>query len=238
VDLGTERLTADALLVAAGRRPALDGLRLDRAHVVCSPEGIAVDDWLRTSQKHIYACGDALGSFQFTHYAGWQAVVAARNALLPGRRRGCLETVPWTLFTEPEVAQVGLSEAQAQERHGPAARVLRWPIEPIDRAVTEGDTEGFLKLIHLPNGRLLGATIVCRRAGELADELSLALSKRLTLSDLAGAIHVYPTYDFALQQAAAEGYFQQLDRARLGALTRLLARGWPARQTGGRPRSR
>jgi pyruvate/2-oxoglutarate dehydrogenase complex dihydrolipoamide dehydrogenase (E3) component len=230
LDLGsTEPVSADALLVAAGRRPDLVGLDLDRAGVAWSPQGIVVNDWLRTTQKHIYACGDALGSFQFTHYAGWQAVIAARNALLPGRSRGRLEAVPWTLFTEPKVAQVGLNEHQARERFGASVCVLRWPIERIDRAVTEGETEGFIKLIHLSNGRLLGATIVCRRAGELADELSLALSKRLRLRDLAGAIHVYPTYGFALQQAAANDYFAQLGSGRGGRIMRLLARGWPVR---------
>lgn len=226
VHLGNEQLAADALLIAAGRRPAIEGLELDRAGVSWSREGIVVGDSLRTSQKHIYACGDALGSFQFTHYAGWQAVLAVRNMLLPGRSRGRLETVPWTLFTEPKIAQVGLSERQARERYGAAARVLRWPIERIDRAVTEGETEGFVKLISLANGRLLGGTVVCRRAGELADELSLALSRQLTLAHLASAIHVYPTYGFALQQAAAEGYFDQLVSGRRGAVTRLLARGW------------
>src|SRR5262249_28554124 len=151
------------------------------------------------------ACGDAVGSFQFTHYAGWQAVLAVRNMVLPGRRRARLHAVPWTLFTDPKIAHVGLSERQARERYGATARILRWPIERIDRAVTEGDTEGFLKLVHLPNGRILGGAIVCRRAGELADELSLAVSQGLTVAHLASAIHVYPTYGFALQQAAAEG---------------------------------
>ena len=229
VRIGGEPVSSDALLVAVGRRPALEALALDAAGVDWSPAGIGVDDWLRTTQKHIYACGDAIGSFQFTHYAGWQAVVAVRNALLPGRSRGRLDIVPWTLFTEPEIAQVGLNEAQARERFGASMRVVRWPVERIDRAVTEGDTEGFLKLIHLPTGRLVGATIVCRRAGELADELSLAMSKRLTLADLAGAMHVYPTYGFGIQQAAAEGYFEQLVQGRRGKLIRLLARGLRSR---------
>jgi pyruvate/2-oxoglutarate dehydrogenase complex dihydrolipoamide dehydrogenase (E3) component len=227
--LGTEELHVDALLVAAGRRPAVETLDLDRGGVAWSANGIVVDEWLRTSQKHIYACGDAVGSFQFTHYAGWQAVLAVRNMLLPGRSRGRLEAVPWTLFTEPKIAQVGLSERQARERYGATARLLRWPIERIDRAVTEGETEGLLKLVHLPNGRILGGTIVCRRAGELADELALAVSRRLTLANLASAIHVYPTYGFALQQAAAEGYFEQLTRGHRGAVMRMLARGWAPR---------
>ena len=142
--------------------------------------------------------------------------------------------MPWTLFTEPEIAQVGLSERQARDRYGSSARVLRWPIARIDRAVTEGESDGFLKLMHLPSGRLLGGTIVCKRAGELADELSLALNKRLTLASLAGAIHVYPTYGFALQQAAAAGYLDQLGRGRLGTIARLLARGWPAQRRAAR----
>jgi pyruvate/2-oxoglutarate dehydrogenase complex dihydrolipoamide dehydrogenase (E3) component len=117
---------------------------------------------------------------------------------------------------------------QARERFGSGVRVARWPTERMDRAVTEGDREGLLKLVHLPNGRLLGGTIVSARAGELANELSLALSKRLRLADLASAIHVYPTYGFALQQAAAEAYFERLTRGRLGGISRLLARGWRA----------
>ena len=228
VDLGSEVLPAGALLVAAGRRPMLDGLDLDRAAVAWSPDGVVVDDWLRTTQKHIYACGDALGSFQFTHYASWQAIIAVRNALLPGRSRGRLASVPWALFTNPEVAQVGLTEAQARERYGSVARVVRWPTERIDRAVIEGDRGGLLKLVHLPNGRLLGGTIVSARAGELADELALALSQQLTVRDVAAAIHVYPTYGFALQQASAEAYLEQLTRGRFGGISRLLARGWRA----------
>jgi pyruvate/2-oxoglutarate dehydrogenase complex dihydrolipoamide dehydrogenase (E3) component len=231
VDIGAKHAAADALLVATGRRPNVAGLELDRAGVAWSSEGVVVDDWLRTSQKHIYACGDAIGSFQFTHYASWQAVLAVRNMLLPGRSRGRLETVPWTLFTEPKIAHAGLTERQARERYGAATRVVRWPIERVDRAVTEGETEGFIKLIHLSNGRLLGGTIVCRRAGELANELSVAVSRRLTLASLASAVHVYPTYGFALQQAAADGYFDQLTNGRLGAVIRQLANGWP------RPRS-
>ncbi len=227
VHLGDGEVTVDALLVATGRRPSLQALDLQRARVVYTDKGIVVDEHLRTTQRHVHACGDAIGSFQFTHYAAWQAVMAARNALLPGKARGQRETVPWALFTDPEIAQVGLDEQRARQRHG-AVQVTRWPIERIDRAVTEGETEGFLKLLHLSNGRLLGATIVGRRAGELANELSVALSRRLTLADLAGAIHVYPTYGFAIQQAAADASYAQVSRGRRGAVVRFLARRWPA----------
>lgn len=227
VEVAGATLVGDALLIATGRQPALATLELDRAGVTWTPQGIRVDADLRTSQAHIYACGDAIGSFQFTHYASWQAVIAVRNALLPGASRGRCSAVPWTIFTDPEIAQVGLDERQARVQLGDQVCVTRWPIDRIDRAVTEGETAGFLKVLHRPDGRLLGATLVCRQAGELAQELSVALANRLTVRDLARAIHVYPTHGFALQQAAADALLQSFACGRRGALVRFLARCWP-----------
>ena len=106
------RFAGDRLLVATGRRPDVEGLDLERAGVAYDERGVRADHNLKTSQSHIYAAGDVTGSFQFTHYAGWQGYAAARNALLPGSARGLAETVPWAVFTEPELAQVGLTEAQ------------------------------------------------------------------------------------------------------------------------------
>ena len=111
---GGNGLVGDALLLATGRRPTVTGLDLDKAGVLYSEQGIQVDDNLRTSQQHIYAAGDCTGGLQFTHYAGWQAVMAVRNALLPGASKGVTEQVPWTTFTDPEVAHIGLTEY----RHG------------------------------------------------------------------------------------------------------------------------
>jgi len=104
VAAGVKELAGDCLLVAVGRRPNVEGLALERAGVAYSPRGIEVDEHLRTSQRHVYAAGDCIGSYQFTHYAGWQAAMAVRNALLPGATKGIRDMVPWTTFTDPEVA--------------------------------------------------------------------------------------------------------------------------------------
>ncbi|MFQ5596170.1 MAG: dihydrolipoyl dehydrogenase family protein [Anaerolineae bacterium] len=200
---GGEELVGDALLVAIGRRPNVDGLDLERAGVAYTANGIQVDDYLRTTQRHIYAAGDCTGGFQFTHYAGWQAFMAARNALLPGSSTGVTDRVPWATFTDPEVAHVGLNEAQARERFGDAVMICEWPMAQVDRAVAEGDTAGFIKLVHKPDGTLLGATIVAGRAGEMIHEWVVALERGLKVGDMAGIIHVYPTYSTGAMQAAA-----------------------------------
>ena len=158
-----EQLETDALLMAVGRRADLAGLGLDEANVDYQPSGIKIDRNLRTSQGHIYAAGDCTGGFQFTHYAGYQGVMAVRNAFLPLNSRAVLEHVPWATFTDPEVAHVGLTEAQAREHHGPKAVVSNLPMSRVDRAVIEGEAGGFIKLVHLPNGKLLGTTVVAAR---------------------------------------------------------------------------
>ena len=210
VAAGDKELAGDCLLVAVGRRPNVEGLALEKAGVAYSPRGIEVDEHLRTSQRHIYAAGDCIGGYQFTHYAGWQAAMAVRNALLPGATRGIRDMVPWATFTDPEVAHVGLTEQQARQQLGDAAMTCQWPMERVDRALTEGDTPGFLKLVHQKDGTLLGTTIVCQRAGEMIHEWIVALEHNLKLGDLAQTIHVYPTYSTASMQAAAEIRVAQL----------------------------
>ena len=202
VTTGGEQIVGDALLVAAGRRANVDGLELEKAGVAYGPRGIPVDEHLRTNQHHIYACGDVLGEQQFTHYAGFQGYVAVRNALLPGKGVGVLDRVPWTIFTDPEVARAGLTEPEARERHGDEVRVTHWPNERIDRAQTEEDRRGFIKVIHKPNGEILGVHIVAERAGEMIHEFILAMERGIKLGDLSGVIHVYPTYSTGTQQAA------------------------------------
>jgi pyruvate/2-oxoglutarate dehydrogenase complex dihydrolipoamide dehydrogenase (E3) component len=221
---GGEEIVGDALLVAIGRRPNVVGLELEKAGVVYSAKGIEVDDHLRTSQKHIFAAGDCIGSYQFTHYAGWQGFMAVRNALLPGASRGVSERVPWTTFTDPEVAHVGLTEEQARKKFGDTFNTLEWPMERVDRAQAEGDTAGFVKLVHKKDGTLLGATIVAGRAGEMIHEWILALEHNLRVGDLAGVIHVYPTYSTASMQAAAAIRVQQWLSSPSGRVIRHLAR--------------
>lgn len=221
---GGEELVGDALLVVAGRRPNVDGLDLDKAGVAHSAGGIEVDDRLRTNQRHIYAAGDCIGGYQFTHYAGWQAFMAVRNALLPGASTGITERVPWTTFTDPEVAHVGLTEEQAREKFGDAVLTCEWPMDRVDRARTEGDTAGFIKLIHKKDGTLLGATAVAGRAGEMIHEFIVALEHDLKVGDLANVIHVYPTYSTASMQAAAAIRVEQLLSGTSGKVVRSLAR--------------
>jgi len=224
VVLDDERLAADALLVATGRQPNVDGLDLTQAGVVCRPDGIPVDSYLRTSQPHIYACGDVLGGEQFTHLAAIQAYQATRNALLPGRTKATLANAPWTVFTDPEVARVGLSEREARARYGHDARAYTLPLTRVDRAVAESDRRGFVKLVYRRNGTVLGAHVVAARAGEMIQEAIGAVQRGQKVQDLAGAIHVYPTYAVGVQQAAAYAVEQTLLDGWLGRLLRLVAR--------------
>jgi pyruvate/2-oxoglutarate dehydrogenase complex dihydrolipoamide dehydrogenase (E3) component len=203
IDDGSE-VRGHALLIAAGRRPNVQGLGLDRAGVTYSPRGIAVDDRLRTNVPHIFAAGDVLGREQFSHVAGWQAFEATRNALLPGSDSGRANPMAWVTFTDPEVAQIGLSEADARQRLGESVRVTRWDIARVDRARCDDDEDGFIKLISNTKGVLLGATIVASRAGEMSGELSVAIAHGLSVGDLATAVHAYPTYTTALQQIASQ----------------------------------
>lgn len=221
---GGEELVGDALLVAIGRRPEVDGLDLERAGVTYSAGGIEVDNHLRTSQRHIYAAGDCIGNYQFTHYAGWQAHMAVRNALLPGAAKGVTELVPWAVFTDPEVAHIGLTEEQARKRFGEAVMTCVWPMEKVDRALTEGATAGFLKLVHKQDGTLLGITIVARQAGEMIHEWIVAMEHGLKVGDLANVIHVYPTYTTASMQATADIRVSQLLSGTSGRIIRGLVR--------------
>jgi len=221
---GGEESIGDALLVAVGRRPNVDNLALDKAGVSYSAHGITVDEHLRTNQRHIYAAGDCIGSYQFTHYAGWQAAMAVRNALLPGAARGITDRVPWVTFTDPEVAHIGLTENEAHNKYGNNVMTCQWPMEQVDRAQTERDTVGFMKLVHEKDGRLLGVTIVASRAGEMIHEWIVALERGLKVGELANVIHVYPTYSTASMQAAADIRITQLLRGTSGRLIHGLVR--------------
>lgn len=193
------------LLIATGRRATVDGLDLDRAGVAYAKEGIKVDNHLRTSNPRIYAVGDVLGGPQFTHLAGQQAGFFVRSALfgLPGRRREAI--MPRCLYTEPELAQVGLTEIEA-EKQDRQVRVSTWPLAKNDRAIATDATAGFVKIIADRRGRLKGVTIVAPHAGELIYAYSLALNKKLRLSALAGAVAPYPTLAEAGRRAAGEFY--------------------------------
>jgi pyruvate/2-oxoglutarate dehydrogenase complex dihydrolipoamide dehydrogenase (E3) component len=211
------QVEADDLLIALGRAPNLEDLNLAAAGVASGPSGIVTDAYLRATAANIYAIGDVIGGYLFTHVAAYQAGVAVRNALVPvGRKRVDYRVLPWVTFTDPEAARLGLTEEQARKT-GQPVRVIRLPWHAIDRAQTEGQLDGFIKLIVPENGdQILGAHIVGARAGELLGELALAMQHRLGLSKVLATIHAYPTLSTGLQQAAWEWYLgsSALSRAR------------------------
>jgi pyruvate/2-oxoglutarate dehydrogenase complex dihydrolipoamide dehydrogenase (E3) component len=217
---GDTQVEADAVLVCVGRQLKLDSLGLLEAKVEHGRGGIQVNKYLRTSQKNIYAAG----GYQFTHYAGYQGFMAVRNAFLPFNKKSVLERVPWATFTDPEVARVGLTESQTKEKHGEKVESAVWPMEQVDRWITEGDSPGFLKVEHLPKGKLLGVTIVAARAGEMLQEWSLALDQGLKLSPMAESLHIYPTYSLVSQQLASKLRVDQLLSGAMGKFLKKYAR--------------
>ena len=184
----------DAVLVAAGRVPNVEGLDLETAGVAFTKKGITVDSSMRTSQKHIFAAGDVVGGLAFTHAADAHARTIARNILLPAfPAKFDVTAIPWCTFTDPEVARVGLSERDARAR-GIAIDVFAERIEEVDRAVVEGEEAGFAKVLTAKGtDRILGAAIVAERAGDLIAELVLALKAGVGLAKISGTVHSYPT---------------------------------------------
>ncbi len=201
-------IDADALLVAAGRRPRTAGLGLDAAGVHVSDRGITIDARCRTSQRHIYACGDVTGELQFTHMAEHMSKIAITNAVvgLPSKidRAG----VPWVTFTDPELAHVGARREDLDEA-GTKYRLYRFPFAKIDRAVAEGAPHGWVHVFATRHtGKILGATILGEGAGEMIAELALARKHGVSLRKIADTIHAYPTLALGNRRAADQWYVQ------------------------------
>ena len=203
-DGNIKEITGDEILVAAGRKPNTDGLDLEKAGVKYDKKQIGTDAYLRTSNKNIFAAGDVTNHFQFTHTADYEAQIVIQNAFLffPLTKKTDFRVVPWTTFTEPEAARVGLTEAEAKKKFG-AVEIIKVQFEENDRARAEGETAGFAKII-LSGTKIVGAHIVGLRAGELIHEFVLAMKLNLSLGDLSKAIHVYPTLSKIIQAAATE----------------------------------
>jgi pyruvate/2-oxoglutarate dehydrogenase complex dihydrolipoamide dehydrogenase (E3) component/uncharacterized membrane protein YdjX (TVP38/TMEM64 family) len=201
------RLEFDRLLVAVGRKPNVEGFGLEELGIRLTDRGaIEVDEWLQTSMPTILACGDVAGPYQFTHVAAHQAWYASVNALFGIVRRFKVDysVIPWATFVDPEVARVGLGEAEARER-GIAYEVTRYGIDDLDRAIADGKASGFVKVLTVPGkDRILGVTIVGDHAGELVAEFVLAMKHGLGLNKLLGTIHIYPTWSEANKYVAGE----------------------------------
>jgi pyruvate/2-oxoglutarate dehydrogenase complex dihydrolipoamide dehydrogenase (E3) component len=218
-----ESLAGDALLLAVGRRPVVEGLDLDAAGIEHDRKGIKVDRRLRSSNRKVFAAGDVAGGFQFTHVAGYHAGVVLKNALFRWPAKVDDRAVPWVTYTDPELAHVGLGEAAARERHGDI-RILRWPFAENDRARCERRTDGLVKVVTTPRGRVLGASIVGAHAGELIQPWVLALSQKLGVGAVAQMIAPYPTLGEASKRAAGSFYTAKLFSERTRWLVRLLAK--------------
>ncbi|WP_207458038.1 FAD-dependent oxidoreductase [Azospirillum sp. SYSU D00513] len=216
------RIEGSDLLVATGRRPILDGLGLETAGIAVTEQGIAVDRRMRTANRRVYAVGDVTGGPAFTHAAAQQAGIVLRNALFRLPARINYAALPRVTYGEPELAQVGLTEAQARVEHGERIRVLRAPFAGNDRARTDGEAEGLVKLVTTPRGRLLGAGIAGPHAGEQIALWCLALSKGMGVGDIAGLTLPYPTLAEAGKRAAGDYYAPTLFGPRTRRLVRFL----------------
>jgi pyruvate/2-oxoglutarate dehydrogenase complex dihydrolipoamide dehydrogenase (E3) component len=199
---GDEPVRGDEILVAAGRVPNVEGLDLEAAGIVYDRAGVRVNDRLRTTNRRVYAAGDICSRFHFTHAADAQARIVVQNALFHGRTRASRLIIPWTTYTSPEVAHVGMYEKDARAV-GLQSDTLTIPMHQVDRAVLDGETEGFLR-VHLKKGtdRILGATLVAEHAGEMISEISLAMTAGLGLGRIGATIHPYPTQAEAFRKAA------------------------------------
>jgi pyruvate/2-oxoglutarate dehydrogenase complex dihydrolipoamide dehydrogenase (E3) component len=196
-------VVVDDILLAAGRVPNVDHLNLEAAGVAVGKDGISVNAKLQTTNPRIYAAGDAIGGYQFTHVAGYEGAVAMQNALLFPTKTANYRVIPWATFTDPELARVGMTEAQARDRYDDVY-ILRQDFAGVDRALAEGAGVGFGKIITRSNGEILGAHLVGPHAGELIHEIVLAMSNNLKVGALTGMIHIYPTLAEVNSKAALQ----------------------------------
>jgi pyruvate/2-oxoglutarate dehydrogenase complex dihydrolipoamide dehydrogenase (E3) component len=201
-DKREEQLAVDAILIGVGRVPNVDGLGLDAAGVRYSKSGIEVNDYLQTTNRRIHAAGDVCLKYKFTHTADAAARIVIQNALFLGRKKVSSLVVPWCTYTDPEIAHVGMYEDEAA-KSGIPVRTFSEPMGRVDRAILDGETDGLIKIhIHKRSGKIVGATIVARHAGEMISELTTAISAGLKLSQLAEVIHPYPTQAEAIKRCA------------------------------------
>ncbi|MEM9270417.1 MAG: FAD-dependent oxidoreductase, partial [Pseudomonadota bacterium] len=197
------------LLMAVGRKANLDRLDLDRAGIETTRTGIKVDAQLKTTNRKVYAIGDAAGGLQFTHVAGYHAGVIIRSALFGLPAKASNAHIPWVTYTDPEIAQVGLTEAEARKEHGIHLEVLRFEYGENDRARTERVTKGLIKvMVH--KGRPVGASIVGKQAGELIQVWALVIANKLKISAVANMVAPYPTLGEINKRVAGQYYVPRL----------------------------
>jgi pyruvate/2-oxoglutarate dehydrogenase complex dihydrolipoamide dehydrogenase (E3) component len=223
VDGSERQIEADQILVGLGRTPNIEGLGLEHAGVGYNKYGVVVNDKLQTSNPNIYAAGDVCSRFKFTHIADFAARIAIQNALFPGSKKFSALTIPWCTYTNPEIAHVGMYEKDAKKAGIEVDTYVR-KFEEVDRAITDGEEEGFVK-IHVKKGsdKIIGATIVASHAGDMISEITLAIAGKIGLGRIANVIHPYPTQAEAIRQLG-DAY----NRTRLTPLVKRLFKWWLA----------
>ncbi len=209
------------MLVAAGRRAVVDDLGLDLGGIEYEPRGIKVDNGLRTSNKRVYALGDVNGGPAFTHIAGYHAGIFIRREMFKLPAKIDYRSLPWVTYTDPEVAQVGMTEETARKQH-PDCKVVRLGYEDNDRARAEGKTDGLIKVMATKKGHILGVTTAGAQAGELLAPWCLAMSQKLKLSAMAGVVLPYPTLSELGKRAAGQFYTSKLFSEKTKRLIRFL----------------
>ncbi len=219
--------TGSHLLIAVGRKANIDRLDLDKAGIATTRTGIQVDHSLKTTNRKVYAIGDVAGGLQFTHVAGYQAGVILRSALFGLPARAATHHIPWATYTDPELAQVGLTEAQARKAHGPALEVVRFDYSGNDRAIAERKTDGLIKVMVV-KGKPVGASIVGAQAGELIGLWALAIANGLKMKHIAAMVAPYPTLG-EINKRVAGAYFapRLFDSPRVTSVVRFVQRWLP-----------
>jgi len=211
----------DAILVGVGRAPNTEGLELEKVGVAYDKFGVKVDEHLRTTNPRIYAAGDICLAPKFTHTADFSARIVIQNALFMGRKRFSALTIPWCTNTDPEIAHVGLYEKEAPAK-GLKVRTFVQKLEDVDRAILDGETEGFVKImVEDGSDRILGATIVSSHAGDMISEISVAMNNGVGLAGIGATIHPYPT-----QAEAARKLGDAYNRTRLTPFAKSALGGW------------
>lgn len=217
----TEELVGSHLLLAAGRKPNIEALELNKAKVTFDGHGIKVDKSLKSSNKRIYAIGDVVGGLQFTHVAGHHGGLVVRNALYRMPVNYDATIIPWATYTDPEIANVGLTEADARQKYGDKFKVLRWSFAENDRARAEHVEEGLLKVITSPSGKILGAGAVGHNAGELINIYALAIANKMKIGAFTKMVAPYPTQFEIAKRVAVEFYKDKTDHPVLKFLLQL-----------------
>jgi pyruvate/2-oxoglutarate dehydrogenase complex dihydrolipoamide dehydrogenase (E3) component len=212
VQAGNHAIEADEILLATGQEPNIESLNLEGVGVKFHQRGLELNEKLQTTNPRIYACGDAIGGYQFSHIAQYEASIAVKNALFASFFKVDYRGIPWAIFCEPQLARVGLTEAQARYRYGKDVFVVRQYFKTVDKAQLLGETTGFCKIIGRQNGEILGASIVGPEASELIGALALAIRQKIKVKAIADLPHISPTFSEIIHKTALEWQRQRLTR--------------------------